>query len=386
MKLKIFTSGVQTLKDGTAFDFTPEIVKEIAETYDPEFYEAPVVIGHPKTNAPAFAWVKGLSYEAENDGSAKLIAVIGDATPEFSELVTGKYFKNISSAFYPPQSTSNPKPEKWYMRHLGMLGAQPPAIKGLSKLEFAAGDDYEAFEFADDYLLSWSLKSIFQKMREWFIASQNIEVADDIVPQYLIDNVDRALDADAPQFSENTPDDNPNMEDIKMAKATNTSPAAVADGSQDELAAQKAALEAREAAVAAKEAAFAESQNLNEAKSFVLTLEENGQITPAMKAGLPEFIAGLNGDDANAFEFAEGDEVKKQSPKAYFKGLLSNLPKLVEFAEISAGEGKKAKDLDAEAYRDLAVEFMEAEGKKGNILTISQAMSEVQARLENEGA
>lgn len=33
----------------------------------------------------------------------------------------------------------NPKPDTYHLRHVGLLGAEPPAVKGLRPVEFAGG-------------------------------------------------------------------------------------------------------------------------------------------------------------------------------------------------------------------------------------------------------
>ena len=100
--------------------------------YDPNLHEAPAVIGHPKDNAPAYAWVKGLSLEGDT-----LKAELAQIDPEFSEMVQAGRFKKVSASFYLEDSPHNPKPGKLYLRHVGFLGAMPPAVKGLRNPEFS---------------------------------------------------------------------------------------------------------------------------------------------------------------------------------------------------------------------------------------------------------
>ncbi|MDF5823150.1 hypothetical protein P4237_07820 [Pseudomonas aeruginosa] len=53
-------AGRHVALDGRPVEFTEAILQEIAATYDPALSEAPLVIGHPKLNAPAYGWAKGL--------------------------------------------------------------------------------------------------------------------------------------------------------------------------------------------------------------------------------------------------------------------------------------------------------------------------------------
>ena len=54
-------------------------------------------------------------------------------------------------AFTPPDHPSNPVPNAYYLRHVGFLGAQPPAVKGLGEARFAdvdQDDDLVTIQFA----------------------------------------------------------------------------------------------------------------------------------------------------------------------------------------------------------------------------------------------
>ncbi len=51
-------------------------------------------------------------------------------------MVKAGRFKSRSASFYHPDNPNNPKPGVYYLRHVGFLGAQPPAVKGLKAVEF----------------------------------------------------------------------------------------------------------------------------------------------------------------------------------------------------------------------------------------------------------
>jgi hypothetical protein len=53
----------------------------IAESYNPALHEAPVVIGHPATDDPAFGWVR--SVDLQSDG----LWLNTDLLPEMADLV-----------------------------------------------------------------------------------------------------------------------------------------------------------------------------------------------------------------------------------------------------------------------------------------------------------
>src|SRR5579883_1263984 len=145
-RLAIFRAGKHTSVDGRSVEFTPQAVREIADSYDPSALEAPLVVGHPQTDNPAYGWVKALS--VDEDGT--LYAEPQQVEPQFAEMVNAGRFKRISSSIYLPDSPGNPKPGRHYLKHVGFLGAAAPAVKGLPIASFAADD--AALEFADDDL------------------------------------------------------------------------------------------------------------------------------------------------------------------------------------------------------------------------------------------
>ncbi len=97
----------------------------IAESYNPALHEAPVVIGHPATDDPAFGWVR--SAELQPDG----LWLNTELLPEMADLVKRSLYKKVSVSLYPPDAPANPVPGGYSIKHLGFLGAQPPAVKGL---------------------------------------------------------------------------------------------------------------------------------------------------------------------------------------------------------------------------------------------------------------
>jgi len=144
MEIEIFKPGTYTAMDGQARTYGEAELRAIADAYDPAVYEAPVVIGHPKVDAPAWGWVKGLTYA---DGALK--AVLHKVAPVFAEMVKAGRYRNRSASFWPPTAPNNPTPGKVHLRHLGFLGALPPAVKGLAPLNFSDDADAVVIEFGE---------------------------------------------------------------------------------------------------------------------------------------------------------------------------------------------------------------------------------------------
>ncbi len=59
--MEIFKSGTHTDSGGATITFSEADIAALAESYDPALSEAPLVVGHPKTDDPAWGWVKALS-------------------------------------------------------------------------------------------------------------------------------------------------------------------------------------------------------------------------------------------------------------------------------------------------------------------------------------
>lgn len=134
--LHIFKPGRHTAMGGESLNFSEPDLQAIVAAYDPAKHEAPLVIGHPKHDLPAYGWVQSLSYSEGDEGSG-LYAMPSQVNPDFADMVAAGAFKKISASFYGPNSPNNPVPGVYYLRHVGFLGAQPPAVKGLRNPAFA---------------------------------------------------------------------------------------------------------------------------------------------------------------------------------------------------------------------------------------------------------
>ncbi len=111
-------------------------LKEIATSYQPEIHEAPIRIGHEDNDkVPAWGWVKGVKVKGD-----ELFAEI-DFSPLAEEYVKNGLYKKVSASFYSPDSKINPEPGKWSLRHVALLGAQPPAVKGLKGFAYEENAD-----------------------------------------------------------------------------------------------------------------------------------------------------------------------------------------------------------------------------------------------------
>lgn len=127
-KTKVFYAGEQP-----DHSYSNQDVREIAESYTETNYSAPWVCGHEaKSGDPAMGWVRGLEY-AEENGLGVLYALTDFNQAGQSLIDSGKY-ENKSVSFYTPESAFNPNPGQWSLRHIAMLGAEPPVLKDLGPI------------------------------------------------------------------------------------------------------------------------------------------------------------------------------------------------------------------------------------------------------------
>ena len=141
--IEIFRAGTHRDDAGNSHTFTRAQLEEMVATYNAAVREAPLTVGHPKDNLPAYGWVKRVFI---ND-AGNLAVDPHQVDPAFAEMVKAQRFKKRSASFYPPNAPHNPTPGKWYLRHVAFLGAQPPAVAGLKDIGFSADDAAEAISF-----------------------------------------------------------------------------------------------------------------------------------------------------------------------------------------------------------------------------------------------
>ncbi|MFC3874895.1 2-oxoacid:acceptor oxidoreductase [Neisseria musculi] len=343
MAHEIFRAGTHTDNNGNRVTITAAELAEAAAGYDPKLHEAPLVVGHPKTDAPAYGWVGGLTV---SDGV--LCADFAQVDDDFAGLVKAGRYKKVSASFYPPDSPSNPKPGAWYLRHVGFLGAQPPAVKGLAAVGFAEDDVYVEFsEHAHRRAVS-----IFRRLRDWLIEQYDTATADKVVADWEIRDIEESADwksaPPTPAFAESaTPTDPETHEN----KETPMSP-------EEQLAAEKAAREQAEAKAAAAEAELKrlkdeQDRDLREGKheqnaEFAEALVKEGRLKPADKELVVQVLDFADYPEQTSVEFGEGSTIG-EALRQFLRGLPEVLP-----------SGHYAKGAAPAATGGLSADFAEA--------------------------
>ena len=303
---------------GIERQFSAEDLQATAAAYDTALHEAPIVIGHPKHDSPAFGWIKGVSFDGDE---LKLEA--DQVNPEFSEMHRSGAFKKHSIALYPPDDPRNPKPGVWYPRHLGFLGAMPPAIKGLPQPQFSEDDRAIEISFGEvdaDGLVS-TLREMFRRVREYIIERSGREDADQVLPDWEIESIQHRVTRPDPE-----PLSHPEFSEEHSMPEERT-----AEQEAEELAAREAEIQAREQRIANAEA----QRRRDDAVAFAEQLADKGRILPRQQPTVAELLLSLPTDEV---EFSEGDETRTAAPAALFREFLESLPEAINFGEKSGDD------------------------------------------------
>lgn len=287
----IFKAGTHTDSSGKTHTWTVADLDRAVDSYNPAQHTAPLVIGHPRTDAPAMGWIKGLKRTGEI-----LLAHITDVPNAVKEAVQAGSYRMKSAAFYADGS----------LRHVGLLGAMPPAVKGLGAVEFGDGDDWAEVVFNENDDDQKNQEDTENEMTEQEIAALKARA--------------EAAEAEAAA--------------AKQAKEEADANAAAAEAART-----KAETEKAEAEAAHAEAQVEQAKKDREAKFAELV--EGGKVLPTDK----ELVMGIaqNLEDGEELTFAEGGEsVTKPAADAFWAllGGRNSNGLLAEFAEEPKGDSE----------------------------------------------
>lgn len=287
--IAIFKTGEHTDSSGRKRNWTTQDLDHAVKSYDARNNEVPLVIGHPETNKPAWGWVEGLKRVGE-----VLYAKPHQVVKEFAQMIEKGMFKKRSVSFYPDGT----------LRHVGFLGAQPPAVKGLEDIKFVFDGD--------------------------FIYYTGLMINED--SKYFIEKGDVSMDE---------------LNKLKMELETERKARGKAEADAKEF--------KEKAATAA--ANFVEVEKRRKREEIVRFVDDGvgrGVLIPAWKEqGIVNFMLNLDGENA-VYEFAEG---KKQSSAEWFKGFLQNFAAHPLFKEMARPKDDK-KGSEAEYAEDMKLADM----------------------------
>ncbi len=317
---------------------------------------APVVIGHPETDAPALAWIDGLRRIGD-----RLQAKLRDIAPAFREAVEAGRYSGRSIAL---QGDT--------LRHVGFLGGRAPAVPGLVPTRFAAAPE-TVVAFTDDGDADCSGDS----------------------PTDHPDSL-RALEPGGDE-------DGDSLVSLTVLQGRGE---AEENGSEEEgsgrvaLAEREASLAAREEALLAREDAAAAEDCRRAADAAIAPHVEAGRVLPAERPALVALFAALagerGGDDAGAddgcvtvsFASASGGE-EQMWPAAILERFIEGLPRRVDYRTLAGGPVPGASALagshegtgeDSERIAAEARTLMAAEAERGVTLTPAEAVDRARAK------
>ncbi|WP_146151895.1 peptidase [Ahniella affigens] len=350
--IEVFRAGKHRAVDGHEYEITTNDLQQIAEAYSPQKSEAPLVIGHPELEAPAYGWVKSLSVQ-----NGLLLAEPHQVNADFAEGVNRGAYKKVSASFFTPSAPRNPTPGKYYLRHIGFLGATPPAVKGLRDASFADGEQGVVSFGEDSGFSRWyvfrEIAGMFRRLRDSLIERDGVEKADLVIPAWSVDVVQEA--ATPPEqsgmvgFAEGSANagEQVTTEGGASAVAGEAAADAAAHASfadrEAALAARAAELEVQATELATRANALAQQESAIAAKaarearraevaSFAETLVDGGRLHPR---NVPLVVELLAADQPGEISFAEGDATVTEQWANGLRRLLSDLPQVISFAERS---------------------------------------------------
>jgi len=288
---------------GSQGKFTEDDLDQIAAAYDPAVHEAPFTIGHPEDNKPAWGWIKRLYRKGVS------LFADGEILDELADALARGIFKKRSAAIYKNFGT----PGKLYLRHVALLGAMPPAIKGMADLTFAAdAGDFTAFEFEEKNKEEATMPEPTEDKGKLIYSAEALNA---IVAQEVLKK-ESELTAKFNEMSKER--------DNEIAKLT---------------------AELKTAQSKAEE--FADAAAKVEIETFVEGLVKEGRVSPKMKPGVIGVLERAHKNDVELFA-----ELKKN---------YSTADKVVEFSEatdaagMSGGVGQKTDAKTDSLFKALGV-------------------------------
>ena len=372
----VFPSGTHKDSQGRERSWTNDELDEFIATHEAQLKEGglysgfPFVVGHPKTDDPAYAWGAGLKRD-------------GDMLYAKGDKVEPQFESGVEKGNWPNRSVRIRKTKHGLgIAHVGFLGAARPAIEGMDAL-YSADDEAEHydFEFAADSYTPSVVARIFRGIRNWFIEKEGVETADRLIPDYQIEslsehatNLRESTAQVTPSFSAPDKGDTPNDNTGDANVSTFTQADIDAATKKGEATGKKAA----EADFSASEQTAQQQLQVERDKnrkaeyvSFVAGLD----CDPAKKEGWVEFMLSIDSAEDATFEFSAGDETVKKSPVQFVQDFLGNLKSSVDFNESDAGDDGSDERQAFSAPQGYAVD--------GDQLTLHTKALEYQA--ENPG-
>ncbi|QHN04419.1 hypothetical protein FTO74_14380 [Granulicella sp. WH15] len=289
---------------GDKGEYSSSDIDQIIANYDPAHHEAPVVIGHPATDAPAYAWVESLRRVG-----AKLQGKFKQIVPAFEEAVEAGRYKKRSVSLY-----SSAK--GFALRHVGFLGGSPPEVKGLADIKFENEDSESVeIEFAEEKDMATEQSE--QQQTKWM--------------EGFIDSLQKRFPG---MFGAQSSQANFSEADVKRISGE-VAAAAVAAA----VAPLQAKLDSHDKNFTETKTASETAASKTRAANAISGLKSSGKWVPAFdRDGLTILFDELAKAET-VIEFGEGDKKKKQTPLEILVTFMESFPQIVPAGRAYTGHG-----------------------------------------------
>ncbi len=351
---------------------------------------APIVIGHPQANHPAYGWNDDIKVEG-----GKLSIKFDQVNEDFAEMDKNGAFKKRSLSIGKNQDG------EYYIRHVGWLGAKPPAIKGLADVEYNDGEDAVVYEFGETeainelaYLIQ-TVGNLLRGAREKIIEDSNVETADRIFPDWQINSlqtayesvsarlqtkleVERAYTEPTDALSEYADVLDQVVATVRAqieANATVTAPPAV------EPDVVPAEFSEREQTLQAENQALRQQLRQQVIEQQINGWQAAGKVLPADVSGMAEFMGALANAEAT-FEFAEGDTQTSATPSQWCANYVERRAGLPLGQEVAGGDAPPTVRDDAQSIKVAAQEYQDSQKQKGIDIDWTAAVVHVTSQMQ----
>lgn len=418
-RFQIFRKGTHIASDGTSRTYSDADMKKLVAAYDPTKMKSPLVFGHPKTDEPAFGAMVGMEYD---EATGKLFGDFDHIPEPVSKQIDEHRWLAGSLSLYTEDSPTNPVKGSLYPKHFGLLGAVPPAVKGMDDLRaHADGDDVITIEFQEDEDQKKGVQSFVEAFFAFLTKNHadpskpygDVPYADPEHGKYPIDTkehvraawsyinmpknekeyssedlakVKARIEAAAKKFDitinhQETEMDPNKKPDPKSKKDEN------GDDNDEDDKKKYAELQAKLDTANAELARLSTVQANSEKKAIldhVEGLSKSGQLLPVFKAPMADLLLSLP-NAAATVEFGEGDEKQTVSPRQFLLSYLDAQGKVFQtgMAKLNAIKPTAIRGVNLPAgmtvdpagleFHESVITYMEEQEKAGKAVTYSDA-------------
>lgn len=278
--------------------------------------------------------------------------------------VDADFAKQVNDDWYPERSI-RVNQETGEVEHVAFMPAKKKgAVQGMLPAQFQKNDE-SILQFS-----TYFNRTIFQRLRDWFIKKEGIEEADNIIPQWALDDMltDSVREEKHEEFPLGFSEEENELTKEEIEKIKQDALKEGIEKGKKESAAQFAAQEAKRA----KEAADRDTEALIDKKIA------DGEWKPAIKPLALSFMKGL--DHAEMLEFAEADgKVTKETQREQAVRLIDALAEPMPNVEF-AGQDKEKEPVnknDAGELLKKAKTYQFQQAELGNEVNINEAMQHV---------